>query len=135
MNLTIYSDGGSLNNPGHAACSYLIYNNGILLEKKAFDLGINSNNVAEYMGLIRALERVRELGKKKEIKSITCISDSLLMVEQMNGNYKVKHPSMKILAQKAKNIILEIGVIPTFKHVLREKNREADALVKTILEY
>ncbi len=132
MDLTIFSDGGSLSNPGKAACSFLIYEGKRLIIKNSFYLGIASNNVAEYNGLISALEEVKKIQKDKNIKSITCIADSNLMVSQLNGIYKVKHPDMKKLFLKIKQLEQEIGIVPTYKHVQREKNQEADDLVKEV---
>lgn len=133
MDLTIYTDGGSLNNPGKAASAYLIYNGTSLIHKDAKYLGIASNNVAEYTALILALKRVKELQKKHKINSITCIADSNLMVSQLNGAYKIKHPDMRRLASEVKLLEMELGIIPAYKHVMREDNTEADALVKEVL--
>lgn len=133
MDLTIYTDGGSINNPGPAACSYLIYSRNKLLSKDAIKLGIQSNNVAEYSGLIHALLAVKEMNKKLPIRSIVCISDSLLMVKQLTGEYKIKHPAMKKLAAQVHLLELELGIVPAYKHVLREENAEADALVGDVL--
>lgn len=133
MNLTIYTDGGSLNNPGRAASAYLIFHNNKLVCKDAKYLGIASNNVAEYTALILALEKIKELKKTETISSLTCFADSKLMVNQLLGIYKIKHPDMKRLANQIKLLEMEIGIVPTYKHVVREKNEEADALVKGIL--
>lgn len=133
MNLIIYTDGGSLNNPGKAASAYLIYNGNKLLFKGSKYLGIASNNVAEYTALILALEKVREIQKTDRVDAISCFADSNLMVSQLNGVYKIKHPDMKRLAQQIKLLEMEIGIIPVYKHVMREKNTEADALVKEVL--
>lgn len=133
MDLTIFTDGGSLNNPGKAASAYLIYNGKTLIHKDAKYLGIASNNVAEYTALILALQKVKELQKTQKINSVTCIADSNLMVNQLNGVYKIKHPDMRRLASEIKLLEMEIGILPTYKHTLREGNTEADALVKSIL--
>lgn len=133
MDLTIYTDGGSLNNPGKAASAYLIYSGKTLIHKDAKYLGIASNNVAEYTALILALEKVKEIQKSNKINSITCIADSNLMVCQLTGIYKIKHPDMRRLAQQVKLLEMEIGIVPAYKHTMREGNMEADALVKSIL--
>lgn len=129
MDLTIYTDGGSLNNPGPAACSYLIYSGKHLLSKAAIKIGVQSNNVAEYSGLINALIAVKKITKDSPLHSLLCISDSLLMVKQLAGEYKIKHPDMKKLASQVHLLEMELGVVPTYKHVLRDKNAAADALV------
>ncbi len=162
MNLTIYTDGGSLNNPGQAAYGFLIYGGKKLLHKQNERIGIASNNVAEYTGLIKALEYVRdnlkhppsfghplpEGGPTKDLpfegstppkaeggmfKSIVVISDSLLMVNQMKGLYKVKNADIRPLHSHVKMLEMEIGMVVTYTHVLRDKNAEADALVKEAL--
>lgn len=133
MDLTIFTDGGSLNNPGKAASAYLIYHGKTLVCKDAKYLGIASNNVAEYTALILALEKVKELSVKHKITSITCYADSKLMVSQLTGAYKIKHPDMKRLAAQIKLLEMEIGTVPVYRHVMRENNTEADGLVKSIL--
>jgi len=134
MDLTIFTDGGSLNNPGKSASAYLIYQGKTLLHKDAKYLGIASNNVAEYTALILALQKVKELTLQNKIASVTCYADSKLMVSQLTGAYKIKHPDMKRLAAQIKLLEMEIGIVPAYRHVMRENNTEADALVKSILE-
>ncbi|MDP4011759.1 MAG: ribonuclease HI family protein [Candidatus Roizmanbacteria bacterium] len=160
MNLTIYTDGGSLNNPGQAAYGFLIYEGKKLLHKQNERIGVASNNVAEYTALIKALEYVKENlrhppafghplpegGYIKDLpfegstpkgggmyESIRIISDSLLMVSQVKGLYKVKNADMKPLHSHVKMLEMEIGMVVTYTHVLRDKNAEADALVKEAL--
>jgi len=145
MNLTIYTDGGSLNNPGQAAYGFLIYADKKLLHTQSKRIGIASNNVAEYTGLIRALEYVSALTNpksqipkskqipKSNIQSISVFADSLLMVNQVKGLYKVKNADMKPLHSQVKMLEMEIGRAIKYTHVLRDKNAQADALVKEAL--
>ncbi len=137
MKLTIYTDGGSLNNPGRAACGFLIYDtDNNLIHKDGKYIGIASNNVAEYTGLVSALEKTVELvkvGTIKNLESISCIADSQLMVNQMNGIFKIKHADMRDLYMKVKMLEAELNVSIKYTHVLREKNADADALVKQAL--
>lgn len=133
MNLTVYTDGGALNNPGPAASAYLIYQGKKLLYKNALSIGVASNNVAEYSALIMALKKIDEMKKNHSFSSITCLADSKLLVMQMRGLYKIKHPDMKRLHAEAKILELGLRVVPVYKHIPREKNEEADALVKSIL--
>lgn len=133
MNLTVYTDGGALNNPGPAASAYLIYQGKRLLFKNAAPIGTASNNVAEYTALIMALKKIEEIKKESPVSSITCLADSKLLVMQMRGLYKIKHPDMKKLHTQAKIIEMGLGVVPIYQHIPREKNEEADALVKSIL--
>lgn len=135
MELTIFTDGGSLNNPGQAASAYLIYQNGKLIHKQGVALGIATNNEAEYNALIFALEKVHELLTNHVIKatSIQVFSDSALMVNQINGLFKVKHAVMREKIIKIRVLEGEINLPTKYTHVLREKNVEADALVKATL--
>jgi len=136
MNLTIYTDGGSLNNPGQAAYGFLIYDGKKQVYTQNERIGIASNNVAEYTALIRALEFVRDTIQKSKVsaKGLLIISDSLLMVNQVNGLYKVKNVDIKPLHSKIKMLEMELGLPISYKHVLRDRNTEADALVKEALE-
>lgn len=131
MNLIIHTDGGSLKNPGQAAYAFTVHSDGKLIHKQNERIGIASNNVAEYTALIRALEYVRN--NLKDVKAITVISDSELMVRQVTGIYKVKHPDIKPLHSQVKILEIELGLPISYKHVLRGKNEEADALVKEAL--
>ncbi|NTU74299.1 ribonuclease HI family protein [Candidatus Roizmanbacteria bacterium] len=136
MTLTIYTDGGSLNNPGEAASAYVIFQESTLLTENAVRIGIASNNIAEYSALIFALEKVIELIDTHQItqpESISVYSDSQLMISQLNGVYKIKHEGMRERATRVKNLINQIGTPVLFTHVLREKNMHADSLVKKAL--
>ena len=132
MNLTIFTDGGSLNNPGQAAYGFLIYDGKKLLHKQNERIGIASNNVAEYTALIQALMYVRD-NLKSEIENIQVYADSLLMVNQVKGLYKVKNADIRPLHSHVKMLEMEIGMVIRYTHVLRDKNAEADTLVKGVL--
>lgn len=136
MQFTIYTDGGSLNNPGEAAIAFLIYKDSVLLEKKAERIGTASNNIAEYTALYSALKRIKEISgsiNKSDVQRITTISDSLLMVSQLNGLFKVKDASIHEILMKIRMLEAEIAVPISYKHVRREENKLADALVKKVL--
>ena len=130
MNLTIHTDGGSLNNPGPAACAYPIDHGKTRIAARSFFLGTQTNNVAEYTGVIEALKKVKTLQKEAHISSVHFICDSLLLVNQMKGTYKIKNVGIKALASEASRLIEEIKIPVSFTHVLREHNSEADGLVK-----
>src|SRR3990167_7102714 len=104
MHLTIYTDGGSLNNPGKAASAFVVYKDQKLFHKHKEQIGIASNNVAEYTALIKALEYVyaQVKSEKLKVKSLQIISDSQLLVRQVNGLYKVKHANIKPLHAQVK---------------------------------
>lgn len=127
----VEADGGSRGNPGQAAYGAVVRDaqTGEVLLERAERIGIASNNVAEYRGLIAGLEAVRELdaGATVEVRM-----DSKLVVEQMSGRWQVKHPDMKVLAKQA------LAVLPrerlSFTWVPRERNKAADRLVNAVLD-
>lgn len=128
--LKIYTDGGALNNPGPAAIAAVFYDqNGDLIWKKAKSIGRATNNVAEYQALIYALQHAKRYHPKK----ITLLSDSQLLVFQLTGRYKIKEPEIKNLFIKSWNLLIDHKRNVDFKYIPREKNREADSLVKSIL--
>jgi len=122
--ITAYIDGGARGNPGPAGYGVRIEApDGAVLAELHGGLGIATNNVAEYNGLLAALGWARANGH--DVVHIK--ADSLLLVEQMRGNYKVKHPGLQPLHAKATLLAYEIGDV-TFEHVRREANKEADRL-------
>lgn len=126
---TIYTDGGARGNPGPAAYAYVIKRPGVAdIEGKAY-LGKTTNNIAEYTGLVKALEHAKALGGKKLIVN----SDSELLVKQMNGQYKVKNEGLRPLYQKANELRKHFAQV-TIKHVYREQNSQADALCNEAMD-
>ena len=122
--ITAYFDGGARANPGPAGYGvYIVDNNGAVLAELFEPLGIATNNVAEYRGLIAALEWAVARG----LKELAVKGDSLLIVEQMRGNYRVKNAGLIPLHQQARTLVSKIGKV-TFDHVRREHNKEADRL-------
>lgn len=140
MEITIYTDGGALNNPGPAASAFLIYEGlgktGKLIYKEGRAIGTATNNVAEYTALVNGLTKLHELIKEGKIEKptkVTVISDSELMVKQLNGLYKVKHADMRDLLFKVRVCEGDLNLLVVYTNVLRDKNAEADALVKQAL--
>jgi len=134
MHLIIHTDGGSLNNPGPAACAYIISrDNGQVVEKKYIFLGTQTNNFAEYSGVRSALLAVLILKEKLKPTSISFISDSLLMVNQLNGLYKVKNEAIRSFIFDIRSLEQRLNIPISYKHVLRELNQDADDLVKECL--
>jgi ribonuclease HI len=125
----IYTDGGARGNPGPAAWAFVLKRSGAPdLEKKGF-LGDTTNNIAEYTALLKALESAQaEAGKR-----LVVYSDSELMVRQMLGVYKVKHPGLLPLYQQASKLVKSFEKVD-FKHVRREQNQRADELVNEVLD-
>lgn len=123
--LHIYIDGASVGNPGKSGIGYLIYNDNLILKKESIYLGIQSNNFAEYMALIFPLIDILSMGKKE----VKVFSDSKLVCEQINGNFKVKNKNILPLFVLAKNIISRLDKF-AIVHINREENKEADKLAK-----
>ncbi len=127
--ITIYTDGGSRANPGPAAAAFVLLDeNNNQLQAKALFLGSQTNNVAEYTAVVKALEAAKQAGAKE----ITVFSDSELLVKQINGLYKVKNPNLKPLFQKTISLLDNFEVF-SFKHIPRSKNQQADRLVNQAL--
>jgi ribonuclease HI len=126
---TIYTDGGSRGNPGPAAYAYVIKRPGETdIEERCY-LGDSTNNIAEYTGLVKALEHARELGGRK----LLVHSDSELMVKQMNGQYRVKNEGLLPLYRQADRLRNEFASV-IIKHVRREYNKQADALCNEAMD-
>jgi probable phosphoglycerate mutase len=128
--ITAYFDGGARANPGPAGYGvYIIDDGGNVLAELFEPLGVATNNVAEYRGLIAALEWAVERG----LQELAVKGDSLLIVEQMRGNYRVKNEGLIPLHQKARTLVSKIGKV-TFEHVRREHNKDADRLSNVAMD-
>ena len=122
--ITAYFDGGARGNPGPAGWgAYIVDDHGTVLAELSGAIGIATNNVAEYNGLIAALEWAVAHG----LTELAVKGDSQLLVEQMRGNYRVKNQGLIPLYQKARTLASKIGRV-TFEHVRREQNTQADRL-------
>jgi ribonuclease HI len=128
--VVVFTDGGSRGNPGPAGTGVVIKDQagGILYAVGEY-IGETTNNVAEYKALIRALMEAHKLGASEVMVNM----DSELIVKQMLGQYKIKEPSLQLLAAeviKLKNHFVNVS----FKHIKREYNQEADKLVNQALD-
>jgi ribonuclease HI len=125
----VFCDGGSRGNPGPAASGVVIKTtNGKILGEYCEYLGKKTNNFAEYSAVILALQELH----KMKIEKADFFLDSQLVVQQLNGNYRVKHADMLDLFKQVQH--LANGMDLSFEHVLREKNKEADAMVNQCLD-
>jgi ribonuclease HI len=124
------TDGGARGNPGPAAYGVVIRNSkGEILAELSEYLGLQTNNYAEYSGLLAALEyAVRE-----QYPSLKIFSDSELLVRQMQGRYKVSNPALQQLFTRAQSLVRKLQSF-NIEHVLRERNKEADRLVNKTLD-
>jgi ribonuclease HI len=128
--IVAYVDGGARGNPGPAGYGVRIeHADGTLVEELSESIGIATNNVAEYRALIAALEWSKSHGYRR----LHVRSDSLLLVQQMLGNYRVKNAGLQPLHAKAQLLTHEIGAV-TFEHVRRERNAHADRLANTAMD-
>ena len=125
-----YTDGGARGNPGPAGFGVRIERtDGTVVDEFHESIGIATNNVAEYRGLIAALEWAQVHGETE----VLVRSDSLLLVQQMLGNYKVKHPGLQPLYGKARLLAHDVGRV-RYEHVRREANRHADRLANAAMD-
>ena len=127
--IIIHTDGGSRGNPGPAAAGFVLTDSvGNKLDAKGFYLGPATNNVAEYTGIVKALQAALQLGAKR----LTVFSDSELLVKQLNGEYKVKSDQIRPLFKKTVELLNEFEGWK-LQHITRDKNKEADKLANRAL--
>lgn len=133
MKLTIFTDGASRGNPGHASFGFTVSDeSGKLLYKEGKYIGITTNNVAEYTGVYEALKFIKEKYGSKPLE-VELYADSKLVVEQLSGRYKMKSPHLKPIFEQIKILAIELGgVIHT--HIPRTHNSEADRLANLALD-
>ena len=128
--LSLYVDGACRGNPGPAAYGFVLYSGGKrVLEGKGF-LGTSTNNIAEYTALIKGLESAWMGGFVGELD---IFSDSQLLVRQITGAYKVKHPELKVLFSDVQELLQRFPKTRIF-HIKRGLNREADMLANKALD-
>ncbi|MGZ3497949.1 MAG: ribonuclease HI family protein [Vulcanimicrobiaceae bacterium] len=127
---TLYADGGSRGNPGPAASgAVLVSQDGTVLREVGRYLGTATNNVAEWNAVLFGLQAARELG----VNSIAIRLDSELVVKQLTGEYRVKHPDLQPLHRQVTALLRQFSHVD-LKHVRREQNKLADALVNRVLD-
>ncbi len=125
---TLYFDGCSKSNPGQAGIGAVLYINDKEICAKCKYIGIRTNNEAEYEALIFGLD----LALIRGIKDLIVYGDSMLIIKQMVGQYKVKEPKLIQLYQTAYNLASKFNYIE-YKHVYRKFNKRADALANQAL--
>lgn len=131
MDVIVEADGGSRGNPGPAGYGAVVLDaaSGEVLAERAEGIGVATNNVAEYQGLIAGLRAARDLGAT----DVEVRMDSKLVVEQMSGRWKVKHPAMQPLAAEAAALVRELGPV-RFGWIPRARNNRADALANRAMD-
>ncbi|HEY2116005.1 MAG TPA: ribonuclease HI family protein [Candidatus Angelobacter sp.] len=123
-------DGGARGNPGPSAYGVIVRDaKGEIIAELSDYLGIQTNNYAEYSGLLAALD----FAVREKHLSLKVLSDSELLVRQMQGRYKVKSPGLIDLYDRARALVRKLEHF-SIEHVLRQYNREADSLVNQVLD-
>jgi ribonuclease HI len=137
MHFTLYADGGARGNPGPAGAGAVVFDN---LGKRVVDvsdyLGVATNNIAEYEAIIRGLKALIAEYSADVLKStpLTIRMDSKLVIEQLSGNYKVKHPNLVPRYLEVKNLLARSFGEVSFEHVYRENNKDADKLANEAMD-
>ena len=126
---TLKFDGGSKGNPGRGASGSVIFENDKIIDQSARYYSHTTNNIAEYKGLLLGLQRAKKLG----IKKIKVYGDSMLVIKQIKGEYKINNPSLKEIYLQVIQEMLYFDDI-TLEHVYRVDNKEADAMVNLAVE-
>jgi ribonuclease HI len=130
MKLVVHVDGGARGNPGPAAVGVVVSTpDGEVLDEVGEVIGVSTNNVAEYRGLLLGLERARALGATE----VEVVNDSELVARQVQGDYRVKHAGLKPLHQQALTALRAFDRW-SIRSVPRERNARADALVNAALD-
>ena len=126
----VTADGGARSNPvGPAAYGAVVYENNEVVKELGASIGVASNNVAEYQGLIAGLRAVNEIDPSA---TILVKMDSKLVVEQMSGRWKVKHPNMQKLVKEA--FAAHDPKLVSYQWIPREENSHADSILNDVLD-
>ncbi len=122
--LEIFSDGAARGNPGPAGAGAVVRaTNGKVIARLGKYLGTQTNNVAEYEGLLLGLQKALDLGARE----VRVFADSLLVISQLRGEWKIKHPGLKPLYERARVLLAKFDRT-TLQHVPREQNSAADEM-------
>ncbi|MFQ1020683.1 ribonuclease HI family protein [Tardisphaera saccharovorans] len=129
--LYAYTDGASRGNPGPGAAAYLLVKDGKVIEKRGFYLGYCTNNEAEYTAVLRALEAARRLGESE----VVVVSDSRLVISQLNGLWAIRNPRMAKLNEQVKSLVSSFSSV-TFENVRRDDPfvTAADSICNEVLD-
>jgi ribonuclease HI len=130
MAIEVYVDGAARGNPGPAGIGVVIKDGPKLIEEIGAYIGKSTNNIAEYMALVRGLEEVLIRG----FRSASFYSDSELLVKQLNGEYKVKHENLIPLHYHVLTLVDRMKDF-SIKHVTREKNEHADKMANKGIDF
>ncbi len=130
MTARLFTDGGARGNPGPAAYGYVLEaQDGTVLAAEGGAIGVATNNVAEYRGLLAGLAKAVQL----QLPELEVVSDSELLVKQMTGEYRVKNEALRELSLEAARLARQVGRV-SYRHVRRAHNELADRLVNEALD-
>ena len=130
MKARLFTDGGARGNPGPAAYGFVLETeDGTVLAAEGRAIGVATNNVAEYSGLVAGLRKALEL----HVPDVEVVSDSELMVKQMRGEYRVKNEALRGLFVEASTLARDLRSVE-YRHVKRAHNELADKLVNDALD-
>ena len=130
MRARLFTDGGARGNPGPAAYGFVLETeDGTVLAAEGRAIGVATNNVAEYSGLVAGLRKALEL----HVPEIEVVSDSELLVKQMRGEYRVKNDALRALFVEASGLARNLQSVE-YRHVKRAHNELADRLVNDALD-
>jgi ribonuclease HI len=126
----LFTDGGARGNPGPAAYGFVLETeDGTVLAAEGGAIGVATNNVAEYSGLVAGLRKALEL----HVPDVEVVSDSELLVKQMRGEYRVKNEALRALFVEASTLARDLQSVE-YRHVKRAHNELADRLVNEALD-
>lgn len=134
IKVNIYCDGGARGNPGPAAAAYVVFKDKKIIRKDSKFLGEKTNNFSEHMAVCLALTWLIKNFKLLSISTASFFLDSQLVVNQLNGKYKIKSSNLKPLVVKSKKLEKKFIGIISYKHIPREENKIADSLVNNKID-
>jgi len=130
----IFTDGGARGNPGRAAIGFVVFNKeGEEIKRGKKFIGQATNNVAEYQAVVEAMKFLKTEKSKKKIR-VNFFLDSLLVVNQLKGLYRIKNGNLAVLAMEIRSLEKILGGIFNYHFIPREKNKIADQLVNQVLD-
>ncbi len=134
MDFVINTDGASKGNPGPSSYGYIIKSRGgAVLHEEGEQIGVTTNNVAEYTAVLKAFEYILKRYPAKAPHKIEVVADSRLVVEQLSGRFKIKSPHLRVILEKIKIMEFDLGEV-TYRSVPRAENFIADRLANRAFE-
>ena len=130
----IFSDGAARGNPGPAACAFVVILGGKMIHKDSKYLGIATNNVAEYNGVLLAMKWLKKSEEMKNIDKVTFYLDSQLVTRQLLGEYKIKNKNLIKLAGNIQSLEYDLPVQINFTAIPREKNTMPDSILNDTID-